>query len=62
MASSLAEHITCTGPESSGKQARHELDTSNTIFGRERAGRPLQESLGPFRYQLPITLPMRRMP
>ena len=44
MVSGLAEHMPCTGPGSSKKQARHDLDTINTTFGLERAGRPLQES------------------
>ncbi len=46
MAYGTAEHMACTGPGSSAKQARHDLNTFNTTFGTERAGRPLHGSSG----------------
>jgi hypothetical protein len=46
MASGLAEQMACNGPGSSGKQAKHELDISNTTFGLKKAGRSLQGPSG----------------
>ena len=42
----VAEHMACTGLESSAKQARHDVNGKNTIVVMERAGQPLQGLLG----------------
>ena len=47
----FAEYMPSNGPRFPVKQSKHGLDTSNTTFGLERAGKPLQGSLGPTGYQ-----------
>ncbi len=55
-----AEHMDCTGPESSANQARHDLNTSNTTFGLEEAGRPPARIARLFRYQPLLIPPLRQ--